>query len=446
MSNPLKLQRSDYSHRAILNIATPMMLSGISVPLLGFVDTAVMGHLGEAYWLGAVAAGSTIFTVLFMGMNFIRMGATGLAAQAYGANDNNLARTLLAQSAGMALAIALLLIAVQAPLLWMALQLLSAGANLSAATDEYFSIRIWAAPATLLNYAFIGWFLGMQNARAPLLITLLVNVLNIALDLLFVPIGGAQIEGVAWATVIAEYTGLGLALILMSQELRRYPGQIAGQLLWSPAAYKQLLSINTNLFIRTMALMFTLAFVTVQGARYGEIILAANAVLLNFQMFLSYALDGIAHAAEALSGKALGSSNRAALRLVIKRTRDWSLALAILFTAIYAMGGEAIINLITNVPEVRLTAKAFLFWMIISPLISMWSFLYDGIFVGLTRSGEMLNVMLLSAAGVFLPVWYLSTSWGNDGLWLAFISFMAARGIGMGLYAKRIVGSKTTVG
>ena len=446
MSNPLKLQRSDYSHRAILNIATPMMLSGISVPLLGFVDTAVMGHLGEAYWLGAVAAGSTIFTVLFMGMNFIRMGATGLAAQAYGANDNNLARTLLAQSAGMALAIALLLIAVQAPLLWMALQLLSAGANLSAATDEYFSIRIWAAPATLLNYAFIGWFLGMQNARAPLLITLLVNVLNIALDLLFVPIGGAQIEGVAWATVIAEYTGLGLALILMSQELRRYPGQIAGQLLWSPAAYKQLLSINTNLFIRTMALMFTLAFVTVQGARYGEIILAANAVLLNFQMFLSYALDGIAHAAEALSGKALCSSNRAALRLVIKRTRDWSLALAILFTAIYAMGGEAIINLITNVPEVRLTAKAFLFWMIISPLISMWSFLYDGIFVGLTRSGEMLNVMLLSAAGVFLPVWYLSTSWGNDGLWLAFISFMAARGIGMGLYAKRIVGSKTTVG
>jgi MATE family multidrug resistance protein len=233
--------------------------------------------------------------------------------------------------------------------------------------------------------------------------------------------------------------GLSLALILLRQELRRYPGQIISQALWRPAAYKQLLSINTNLLIRTMTLMFTLAFVTAQGARYGEVILAANAVLLNFQMFLSYALDGIAHAAEALSGKALGSSNKEALRLVVKRTRDWSLAFAVLFTAIYALAGEAIINLITTVSEVRLTAKEFLFWMIISPLVSMWSFLYDGIFVGLTRSREMLNVMLLSAVGVFLPVWYLSTNLGNDGLWLAFISFMAARGIGMALYAKRII-------
>jgi MATE family multidrug resistance protein len=284
----------------------------------------------------------------------------------------------------------------------------------------------------------------MQNARAPLFISLIVNLSNIILDLLFVPIGGAQIEGVAWATVIAEYTGLVLAIILMRRELRQYPGQIATEVLWSLTAYKKLLSINTNLLIRTMALMFTLAFVTVQGARYGEVILAANAVLLNFQMFLSYALDGIAHAAEALSGKALGSNNNEALRLVVKRTRDWSLAFAILFTAIYALGGEAIINLITNVPEVRDTAKAFLFWMIISPLVSMWSFLYDGVFVGLTRSREMLNVMLISAAAVFVPVWYLSTGWGNDGLWLAFICFMAARGVGMGIYAKRLIEPKTS--
>jgi len=442
---PDHAHHSDYSHRAIWNIAAPMMLSGISVPLLGFVDTAVMGHLGEAYWLGAVAAGSTIFTVLFMGMNFIRMGTTGLAAQAYGAGDNNLARTLLAQSAGIACLLALLLIALQAPLLEMALKLLSASSEVSAATREYFFIRIWAAPATLLNFAVLGWFLGMQNARAPLFITLVVNAINITLDLLFVPIWGAQIGGVAWATVIAEYAGLSLALILLRQELRKHQGQIISQALWRPAAYKKLLSINSNLLVRTMALMFTLAFVTAQGARYGEVILAANAVLLNFQMFLSYALDGIAHAAEALSGKALGSSNKEALRLVVKRTRDWSLVFAILFTASYALGGEAIINLITTISEVRLTAKEFLFWMIISPLISMWSFLYDGVFVGLTRSREMLNVMLLSAIGAFLPVWYLSTDWGNDGLWLAFISFMAARGIGMALYAKRIIASAMPV-
>ena len=435
----MQTSHNAYSDRAIWSIAAPMMLSGVSVPLLGFVDTAVMGHLGDAYWMGAVAAGATIFTVLFMGMNFLRMGTTGLAAQALGAGETGLARTILAQSSIIALALAALLILLQVPLLNISLQLLAAPPDVGIATREYFSIRIWAAPATLINFTLVGWFLGMQNARGPLAIILLINSLNIALDLLLVPVSGWQIAGVAWASVVAEYAGLALAIVLLQRELTKHKGRIDLRELWQVTRYRRLFSINTNLFVRTMALMLILAFITAQGARYGELILAANAVLLNLQLFLSYALDGLAHAAEALSGKAFGSQNQAALRWVVKRSLYWSVFIAAIFCGVYGLLGEAIVGAVTNIPEVRLTAAEYLPWIIISPLISVWCFLYDGIFVGLTRSREMLIVMAGSALMVFLPVWYLSTDLGNNGLWLAFTCFMAARGMGMHLYAKRIL-------
>ena len=215
----MQTSHNAYSDRAIWSIAAPMMLSGVSVPMLGFVDTAVMGHLGDAYWMGAVAAGATIFTVLFMGMNFLRMGTTGLAAQALGAGKAGLARTILAQSSIIALALAALLIILQSPLLNISLQLIAAPPDVEIATREYFGIRIWAAPATLINFTLVGWFLGMQNARAPLAVILLINLLNIALDLLLVPVSGWQIAGVAWASVIAEYAGLALAVVLLQWEL-----------------------------------------------------------------------------------------------------------------------------------------------------------------------------------------------------------------------------------
>ena len=435
----MQIGHNAYSDRAIWRIATPMMLSGVSVPLLGFVDTAVMGHLGDAYWMGAVAAGATIFTVLFMGMNFLRMGTTGLAAQALGAGKAGLARTVLAQSSIIALAISVLLILLQVPLLNISLQLIAAPPDVEIATREYFSIRIWAAPATLINYALVGWFLGMQNARTPLAIILLINSLNITLDLLLVPVSGWQIAGVAWASVIAEYAGTALAIVLLQRELAEHKGRINLRELCQLSRYRRLFSINANLFFRTITLMLILAFITAQGARYGALVLAANAVLLNLQLLLSYALDGLAHAAEALSGKAFGSHDRTALRWVVKRCLYWSVFIAAIFCGVYALLGEAIVGVITNIHEVRLTAAEYLPWIIISPLISVWCFLYDGIFVGLTRSREMLIVMAGSALLVFLPVWYLSTNLGNNGLWLAFTCFMAARGMGMHLCAKRIL-------
>ena len=414
------------------------MLSGISVPLLGFVDTAVMGHLDDASWMGAVAAGSAIFTVLFMSMNFLRMGTTGITAQAFGANDASGSKTALAQSTIIAIVLALLLMALQKPLLDIALRLISPGEAVGSATAEYFRIRIWAAPATLLNFALVGWFLGMQNARAPLITILLINISNIVLDLVFVPWAGWSIDGVAWATVIAEYAGLALALLLARQELSKYEAPLNREHLFSIGAYRRLLDINANLFFRTIALMFTLAFVTAQGARYGELILAANAILLNLQLFLSYALDGIAHAAEALSGKAYGSKDRDALRHLVRRTLAWSVAAAGIYSLFYFVAGEAIIGMVTSIGPVKATAIEYLPWLIVSPLVSVWCFLYDGVFVGLTRSREMRTVMIAATLLVFLPVWYLTTSLGNHGLWLAFTAFMAARGIGMWLYWRNI--------
>jgi len=429
----------NYSHRTIWKIAAPMIASGISVPLLGMVDTAVVGHLDDAVWLAAVAAGSSIFSTIFLSLNFLRMGTTGIASQSYGKDDFDGARSVLAHSAVLALLLGLTLILLQVPTLNTALDLIGASADVSNGTAQYFGIRIWAAPATLFNFAAIGWFLGMQNARAPLFIMLLINIINIVLDLIFVPVLGMQANGVALASLIAEHCGLLLAIVLISSELKKYPGRWHLDELTRIESYARLLQVNSHLFIRSVALLFTFAFITARGARLGELFLAANAVLMNLQFFLSHALDGIAHAAEALCGRAYGSENIAALRKVIRRTLNWSLGFAALYTLAYLLAGDAIVGMITDIPDVRATALEYLPWLIISPLISVWSFLYDGVFVGLTRSREMRNVMLGSLLLVFLPAWYLSTPFGNHGLWLAFTTFMAARGIAMWWENRRIL-------
>jgi multidrug resistance protein, MATE family len=415
-----------------------MMLSGISVPLLGFVDTAVMGHLDDPSWMGAVAIGSAIFTMLFMSMNFLRMGTTGITAQALGANDASDIKTGLSQSIIIAIVLALLLIALQKPLLEIALRVLSPDPVISKATAQYFLVRIWGAPATLLNFVLIGWFLGLQKARIALLISLLINTSNIILDLIFVPLVGWDIDGVAWATVIAEYSGLALALMFAHEELTKYNEIFNRSKLFNIYAYKHLFDINANLFLRTLALMFILTFLTAQSARFGELILAANAILLNLQLFLSYVLDGIAHAGESLSGKAYGSQDKGAIRQVAHRTFIWAVVAASICSVFYFIAGPTIIGLVTTIDPVKSTAINYLPWIIISPLVSVWCFIFDGIFVGLTRAREMRTVMIMSMTLVFLPTWYLSISLGNHGLWLAFTAFMAARGIGMFLYWRNI--------
>jgi MATE family multidrug resistance protein len=414
-----------------------MIVSSISVPLLGMVDTAVMGHLEDSFYLGAVAAGATIFSVLFMGLNFLRMGTTGITAQGFGAGDNATVREALGQSLLTALLMATLILVMQYPLIEGSIWLLSPSPSVAEFTREYFGIRVWSAPASLCNFVLVGWLLGMQNARGPFFIMLTINLTNILLDLVFVLLLGMTVRGVAMATLIAELSGAAAGLYFVHKELARHPGTWAGLNFLDLSRYKRLLNINAALLFRTMALMFVFAFITAQGARMGDLILAVNAVLMNFQLFLSYALDGLAHAAEALVGKAVGAGDRPGMSTAVRRVTQWSVLFSTAFVGIYWLAGPGIINLLTDIESVRAAAYQYLPWLILSPLISVWSFLYDGVFVGATRSREMMVVMVGSAFMVFLPAWFLFDSLGNHGLWLAFMLFMAARGLGMHLWFQR---------
>jgi MATE family multidrug resistance protein len=435
------IERRLPTDRDMWRIAVPMILSNVSAPLLGMVDTGVMGHLDSSAYLGAVAIGSTIFTFMYIGMNFLRMGTTGIAAQSYGANDHDGLRVSLGQALIVSLVIALALLLLQKPIAKIALFLLGGDATTQALAGTYFSIRVWSAPGTLANYVMIGWFLGLQNARVPLVIFLTINVTNILLDLLFVIGFGMKIEGVALASVIAEYTALGVAVFFAARELRRRTGRWPLTRFNRLAAYRAFFSVNANLFIRTMALMFTLAFVTAQGARLGPVILAANAVLMNFQNLTSLGLDGFAHAAEAMVGRAVGRKDDEALRHTVALTLKWSLIFALGFTLVYALGGSLIVTLLTDLPEVRRTAMTYLPWLVVSPLISVWCFLYDGVYVGMTRAREMRNIMLFSTGAVFIPAWYLAQPFGNHGLWFALMLFFASRGIGMHVGYRKALGA-----
>lgn len=420
-----------------------MIVSSVSVPLVGLVGTGVLGHLDDEVYLASVAASVQVFSILFVGLNFLRMGTTGITAQAHGSLTRDTAgRTAIRQSLGEALIMALVLgvviVLLQAPIANAAFGLIGAEPEVTRYAHEYFDIRVWSAPATLFNFAALGWLLGMQNARGPLLITLVINLTNVLLDLWFVLGLGLKVRGVAMGALLAELAGAVVAGWLLVRELRRHPGNWSGTRLLDLGAYRALLRINGNLFIRTLALMFTFAFVTVQGARMGSVFLAANALLMNFQWLTAYALDGIANAAEALVGKAIGARDPDGFRRVVRRTLAWSLGFGALFSLAFWLAGPAIVHGLTSLPEIRTAALEYLPWMILLPLISVWSFFYDGVFVGATLSREMRVVMTTSALLVFVPVWYFTRDLGNHGLWLAFTAFMFVRALGMHVWFNRL--------
>ena len=418
----------------IWRIAAPMILSNISVPLLGMVDTGVTGHLEDAAYLGAVAIGSTIFGFIYAGFNFLRMGTTGIAAQRFGAGDDDGLRQALGQALVVALAIALVLIVLQVPVAALSMRLLGPDANIAEYANQYFFIRIWSAPATLANYALIGWFIGLQNARIPLYIVLAINLTNIALDLVFVLLLGMKVDGVAAASVAAEYTGLLVGGAYAVAHLRRLSGSLSIPRLTSISAYAGFFAVNANLLVRTMALMFTFAFVTAAGARLGPLVLAANAVLINMLHLMSFALDGFAHAAEALVGRAVGARDRHALEQAVRLALKWSLYVAALFCLLFLVAGRPLVLLLTDLPEVIDAAYRYLPWLVLMPMVAVWSYLYDGVFVGATRAREMRDIMLVSSFLVFLPAWFVFSPLGNHGLWLALTLFLASRGIGMHIY------------
>lgn len=417
------------NHARVWALAAPMVVANVSTALLGLVDTAVIGHLNQAYYLGGIALGSIIFHFLYWGMGFLRMSTTGMAAQAYGRQQNDACRTILLQSMVLALFIASLMLILQRPILDLTLYLLQGSSQVKHYASTYFIWAIWGAPAMFSIMVISGWLLGMQNARATLQITIIVNLLNIILDIFFVFGLNMDVRGVALATVISLYTGLVLAVILVFQQLKHDHGKWGVANALNLPQLKRAFSIHRGIFIRTICLISVFAFFTRQGAQQGDTILAANAVLLNFQLLLALALDGLANAVEALVGKSHGSKDREQLRIDIKTVFFWSTFVAIGFFLSYALAGQFLINLLTDLPLVRQTAYEYLPWLIISPLISVWCFVLDGIFIGATKAQEMCNSMLISTFLIFLPAWLIFSELGNHGLWLALTIFFAARGI-----------------
>ncbi|MGI9304742.1 MAG: MATE family efflux transporter [Gammaproteobacteria bacterium] len=434
----LALQIEPEDHRRVWAIAWPMILTGLSTPLLGMVDTAVMGHLPDPYFLGAVAVGATIINFIFWTFGFLRMGTTGITAQAHGGENGTEMRAVLARALLLAIGFAAVILLFQAPLAWLAYELFDAGADVERESLVYYNIRVWGAPAALANYVLWGWFLGMQNARATLCVMLTVNGLNIVLDIVFVVGLGFDAAGVAIASVIAEFSGTALGAGLVVLELRKYPGQWDLEKITNMSRLRHMMHVNQNILIRTLCLLFAFSFFMAQSARHGEVILAVNAVLQNFVTFMAFGLDGFAHAAEALVGKAVGARDRAALKRCLRATCFWSGCTAVIFTLVYLFAGGLIVDLLTDLPAVRAAAVAFTPWVVASPLISVWAFWLDGVFIGMTRAVEMRNTMLISLLLIYLPAWYLLQPWGNHGLWAALLLFMAARGVTMFVVLRRI--------
>lgn len=422
-------------HRQVFVLALPMVLSNITVPLLGLVDTIVIGHLEHAYYLGGVAVGATIISLIFWLLGFLRMSTTGLAAQAVGAADNERLLQVLARGCLLAWGLALAILLLQQPLTDLAFWLVGGSAEVQIYGREYVMVRIWSAPAALTNLVLLGWLLGNQNARAPMLLLILGNGANILLDVWFVLGLGWQVKGAAAASVLADYLASALGAWLVWRTLkRRHIRPEAGfwQRTLHLAAFKRLLGLNRDIFIRALCLQLTFAFMTFQGARLGDEVLAANAVLMNFLMFISFGLDGFAYAVEAMVGKAVGERNRAAFRLACALNVFWGGVVAILFVLFFALAGNILISWITSIEAVREQASEYLPWLILMPLAACWCFILDGIFIGTTRGSDMRDMMLLSTGGVFFPVWFLAQSLGNHGLWLAMWCFMLARGVTLG--------------
>lgn len=428
MKSSPKLRTID--HR-LWALAWPLMLTNLTVPLLGLVDTAVLGHLDTPEYLGAVAVGANLFSILYWTFGFMRMGTTGLAAQAWGRRDEFAQIALLLRSILLATGIGLLLILFHQPLIKLGLVLMNPSERVATLAAEYASIRIWSAPAVLCQYTLVGWLIGTQFARGPMVMLIVANGLNIVLDVLFVTGFGWNSRGVAMATVMAEYSAAAIGFYMVLQRMpdgQGFERALFGQL----RDYLNILQVNRYIMVRTIALLLVLAFFTAQGARQGDTILAANAVLITFLLMISNGLDGFANAAEALIGEAVGSNSRRQFKKVFRVAFRWSLWGSILFTVAFVLGGRFLISLLTGIEEVRTTAWDYLPWLWMLPMASVWGFLLDGVFIGATRTRDMQNTMLFSALGVFLPVWWLTTGWGNHGLWFSLISLMLARAASMG--------------
>ncbi|RMF57500.1 MAG: MATE family efflux transporter [Calditrichaeota bacterium] len=423
-------------NKQILRLAIPNIISNLSVPLLSSVDTALMGHLDAVYYLGALSVGSIIFNFIYWGFGFLRMGTTGLTAQALGNQDQDEVARTLARTLLFAFVAGIVLITLQDLIAAVSFRLIDATPEVERYARQYFYIRIYAAPATLALYAFHGWFLGMQNAKYPLILTVFVNVVNVAMNVLFVRRLHMTSDGVAYGTVIAQYSGLVLAFWLFRRKYAPFTVRGRRSGVFERHALKRIFRVNSDIFLRTLGLIFTLSYFTAKSAEAGDEILAANTILLQFITILSYGVDGFAFASESLVGKYLGAGDAQNLRKTVHASFRWGLGLGALVAGAYGLAGEQFLRIFTDNDAVLLLCKSYLVWVVASSLINSVCFIWDGVFLGATATAPMRNSMLFCTFFVFLPTYFLfRPALGNHALWLALTLFMLMRGVTLTWYA-----------
>ncbi len=414
-------------NREILRLAIPNILSNISVPLLSTVDTALMGRLSELH-IGAVGIGSMVFNFIYWNAGFLRMGTTGLTAQAFGKRDDAVITHTLGRALLVAVSIAAGLMLLQIPIGKASFYLMNVIGGQHHLVSDYFYIRIWDAPATLGLYAMFGWFFGMQNAIYPLILTLVINVVNIAMSFFFVAYLGMEADGVAYGTLVAQYVGFATALILFYSKYGYLLQHFQRQAITEWQKLRQFLVINRDIFIRTLLLTFAFSFFYSQSALTGELMLAVNVILLQFINWMSYGIDGFAFASESLVGKYDGADDQPKTYKIIRLSFIWGMGMALLFSLSYGLFSEYFLRIFTNQNDVIQAAEPYLFWMVLFPILSTPCYLWDGIFIGLTASKAMRNAMLLAFAFYALAYFIFYEQLGNHGLWLTLLIFMVARG------------------
>ena len=425
-------------NRSILKLAIPNIISNITIPLLGLVDMILMGHLSSPIYIGAIALGGTIFSVLYSFFSFLRAGTTGFTAQAYGAKDTSEESYSLYRSMTIAVLAFLLILCIQKPIAKLSLNLLDGSDDLKNLAITYFFVRIWAAPANMLLYCFNGWFIGMQNTKIPMAIAIIINVLNIAFSIFFVLVMKQDVVGVVLGTVIAQYCGLLTAFIFIFTKYKKHLIRIDVHILLNINKLKRFFKVNTDLMIRSILLVFTIAFFTNQSAKLGDNILSVNMILLQFFYIFSYFTDGFAYAGEALVGKFIGARDSENLRSVVMHLFKWGALISVPFAILYALFPTTFVKMISDNPVIISEIRPYYIYMVLIPIITFAAFLWDGIYIGATASKAIRNTMIISSVMIFLPMWhFLTPLWNNHGLWIAFLGFMIARGVSMTFFAKK---------
>ena len=426
------------NHATILKVAIPIMLANVSEPMIGVVNTAVIGRLNDPALIGGVGIGGVIFGFLFWGFGFLRLSTSGLSAQATGAGDHAELAAVFWRSLLLAVLIGLAILALSPLIGPLAVSLMGGSDAVRAANLEYFSWRVLGAPAALANFAILGWFVGQARTKTALFVQLSLNLINMALSVFLVLELGWAVAGVGFASVIAEYTALLLGLLIVARRMRGLSMWFEKSRVFAMAKIKQVISANADIMLRTVLLLFAFAWMASRGAKLGEVPIAANVILLHFFDVAAYLTDGFAYAGEALVGQSIGAKDRNRYRIAIRLSTTWGLSFGLLSGLIIWFAGDWLIALMTTQAEVASYARTYLIWAAVVPVLGAACFLYDGIFTGALATREMRNMMIISTA-LYLAAWaVLEPTFGNHGLWAALCVFMIARGASFALQLPRI--------